>query len=211
MNSNKLVFLALGSFVLFIVLLMGLFLGLNRRDALEDYPVLGDELVPELYPVPEFAFFDSNEDVVALDDLKGKIWVANLFFTSCAGPCPVMMNEVAKLVPNYPQDSNVHFVSISVDPDTDTSAHLANYAKRFKVNTETWHFLTGPIEQVNTLSYDGFKVGSVDDPVIHSTKFILVDTRGIIRGYFDGFGDSAAEGIADLQMAIAALQKESPV
>jgi cytochrome oxidase Cu insertion factor (SCO1/SenC/PrrC family) len=118
--------------------------------------------------------------------LAGKIWVADFFFTSCGGPCPVMTAAMSEVQQAFEADDRVHLVSITVDPDTDTPERLREYGEKYGADFEQWHFLTGPIEHIQELAVEGFKVGSVEDPVIHSTRFILVDQQGQIRGYYIG-------------------------
>jgi len=70
---------------------------------------------------------------------------------------------------------------------------------------EGWHFLTGGREKIKEISVKGFKLGSVDDPVFHSGRMVLVDQKREIRGYFDG---TDKEGIKKLNLAIGKLLKK---
>ena len=130
----------------------------------------------------------TNQEGAAFDSssLSGKVWVADFFFTSCGGPCPVMTASMAQVQQALDMEQDLHMVSISVDPETDTPERLKAYGEKYGADFSRWHFLTGPIEAIQQLAVEGFKVGSVEDPVIHSTRFILVDTRGQIRGYYTG-------------------------
>ena len=195
--------------VAFLLFVGALVLVLMNQPEQQEMLPSADGPIPELYPVPDFALFDSREEVITLDDYADTVWVANFFFTACAGPCPTMIAHMATLQETFPPGSGVKFASYSVDPETDTPERLAAYAERYKANTVQWHFLTGPMEEINMLAYEGFKLGSVDEPVFHSTKFVLVDQKGVIRGYFDGYGEQAEEGMEELKSAIRALQKES--
>lgn len=181
MSTKTLITLGLVSFVLLNASLMGLYLlaGVARTpDTITELPVLST--------LPDFSLTSDKGTEVTKATLAGKVWIADFFFTSCSGPCPVMtrsMAEVAKKLELYPE---VEFVSFSVDPETDTPEVLARYGEKFGANPARWHFLTGTVEAIQQIAVKGFMIGSVDDPVIHSTKFCLVDQKGQIRGYYTG-------------------------
>jgi protein SCO1 len=167
-------------------------------------PASGDAL-PVLYPLPDFALTSDKDAPLARADLLGSVWIADFIFTSCAGPCPMMtrsMADVAERLSLYPE---VKFVSVSVDPETDTPEVLAAYGEKFGADPKRWHFLTGEMASIQELAVNGFKIGSVDDPVIHSTKFCLVDKAGNIRGYFTG---TEPEELDQLVAAVHQLIKE---
>jgi len=81
---------------------------------------------------------------------------------------------------------NVTQVSITVNPEFDSAHVLQKYAEKYKANTSKWHFLTGSRAQITELAVKSFKLGSIEEPVFHSSKFALVDRQGLIRGYYDG-------------------------
>ena len=142
--------------------------------------------LPELYPIAEFQLTDATGAPFGLENLQDTMWVANFMFTSCPSICPTLSANMATLHKQFADTSDIQFVSVTVDPETDTPEVLAEYATRFGADPARWHFLTGPIEDIHTLAAESFKVGSVDNPVFHSDKFILVDDKGYIRGYYTG-------------------------
>ena len=99
----------------------------------------------------------------------------------------------------------MHFASFTVDPDTDTPKVLTEYGKRYHQDPAQWTFLTGPIDKIQDLAKNGFKLGSGDTPLIHSEHFVLVDRKGRIRGYFIG---TQPEEVLKLKAAIERLLKE---
>ena len=93
----------------------------------------------------------------------------------------------------------VSFVSFTVDPGTDTPEVLARYATAAGAG-ENWWFVTGPVKDLHALSVDGFKLAAMenpagaptaDGPFLHSSKFVLVDAEGAIRGYYDSEDEGA--------------------
>lgn len=142
--------------------------------------------LPVFGEVPSFEFVTSEEKSFTLDDLRGKVWVIDFIFTTCPGPCPMMGQQMARVHERFKNDPRVKLVSVSVNPAYDTPEILAQYAKRFSADPESWHFLHGPEEDVLALTVGGFKMGDPDDVIAHSQRFALVDTEGFVRGYYLG-------------------------
>lgn len=161
--------------------------------------------LPVFNSVSKFELTDSQKQVFNSTSLSGKIWVAQFFFTSCAGPCPIMTTNLSAIYRSYLLEKNVEFVSFSVNPETDTSDVLSAYSKRFNADAKRWHFVTGPKEKVLAIASNDFKMGSTQNPIFHSTQFALVDQKGRIRGYYEGTDHS---GTKQLFKDIATLQKE---
>ena len=201
MSASMKILLGLGLFIVANVAGIGFVLFLKTAQA----PTVDDDL-PELYPVPSFSLSDQTGSSFGLDDLSGKLWVAKFFFTSCSGPCPRMTANMADVTTYFVEDEQVHFVSVSVDPATDTPERLAEYAEFYHADPSRWHFLTGALEAISELALEGFKLGSPDSPVHHADRFILVDQAGIIRGYYAG---TEEEGVRRLIAAIEQLRAES--
>jgi len=145
-----------------------------------------EEPLPVLGEVPEFSFLNSHSKEITKQDLDGKVWVADFIFTTCAGPCPIMTENLATLHRSYLLEKDVQLVSVTVNPDYDSPKILQKYAEKYGADTNAWHFLTGTKKAIHDLAYKGFKIGHEQDPIFHSPKMILVDRRSRIRGYYDG-------------------------
>lgn len=144
--------------------------------------------LPELYEVPDFTFTERSGKPFGLADMKGKINIVDFIFTRCPGPCPMMSSKMADLYEIYRGHDQVQFVSFTVDPDFDSLAVLEDYAGKYGVNDQRWVFLRANKPEVGKLYEEGFKLGG-ELPAYHSTKFILVDDKGMIRGYYSTEGD----------------------
>lgn len=166
---------------------------------------------PVLGPVPEFQLTNRDGRTIRLSDLAGKPWVADFIFTRCPASCPIMTSRMALVNRELADDVDFRPVSISVDPEHDTPEVLRRYAESFQA-PEDWLFLTGGRDEIFRLSKDGFKLGIDDnpapapsgkphpEPILHSTRFILVDAQGQIRGYYNAFSDEDLEKLKrDLQ------------
>lgn len=182
-----------------VLFLLAVFIGWGLRTILvKPLPILGI--------VPEFALTDASGTVFESRQLAGKVWVADFIFTSCGGPCPLLSSKMATLQNAFAVHPDFHLVSISVDPKRDTPEVLLEYAKRYQTNPKSWTFLTGKNEEIQNLLVTGLKIGSGEEPIYHSTRFVLVDGVMRIRGYYDG--TEAAE-IQRLKDDISTLFKEA--
>jgi protein SCO1/2 len=156
--------------------------------------------IPVFYTLPDFSLIDQNGNRVTLHDLAGKVWVADFIFTNCGGTCPLMTEKMRKLQDALPPE--VHFVSFTVDPGRDTSKVLAAYAAEHDANRDRWSFLTGDKQALFDICIKGFKLpldtegGTPAEPIAHSTRFVLVDKKGDIRGYYSGTEEDELKRLA---------------
>jgi cytochrome oxidase Cu insertion factor (SCO1/SenC/PrrC family) len=165
------------------VLVLGALALRNRmmQPALESLPSRGQ--------VADFALQSQTGRQITRADLLGKVWIADFIFTHCAGPCPRMTADLARIAGDLTSFPDLMLVSFSVDPERDTPAVLAEYARGYSADAERWYFLTGDKAAIFKLAKESFHLGAADgdatDPVMHSTRFVLVDRTGKIRGYYD--------------------------
>ena len=144
--------------------------------------------------IPEFQLLDQSGHKFERTALDGHVWVADFVYTTCQGPCPRMSSHMRTL--QKATGPQVKLVSFTVDPDNDTPAVLAAYAGRFSADSNRWTFLTGDKETLNTLDRDAFKLGTLGAGMDHSTRFVLVDKKGRIRGYYGIAEGNPVEKIA---------------
>ena len=159
--------------------------------------------LPVLGEVPQFQLTAQTDLPFDSHTLDGHIWVANFIYTTCEGPCPMMSHQMRGIQSSTESTPGVKLVSFTVDPAHDTPPVLAAYAGHFKADPSRWHFLTGEIGQLNQLGLKAFKLNSVDGSLDHSTRFVLVDAKRHIRGYYlsseDGFPKKLLHDIGQLQ------------
>lgn len=149
--------------------------------------------------VPQFQLTSQDGQPFNSKTLAGKIWVADFFYTTCPGPCPRMTSQMHDVQNAVSKFSDVRIVSFTVDPKTDTPPVLATYAKEHGAEPGMWYFLTGPVPTLQKLDRNAFKLGNVDGSLQHSTRFVIVDGKGQIRGYYEtSEPDSIKKVIADV-------------
>lgn len=145
----------------------------------------------EPHYVSEFSLLDQDSNIVTMNKFHNKIYVADFFFTTCKGICPIMTEQMISAYKAYQDNPDVLFLSHSVDPETDTPSRLKRYAHNRGIEGEKWTFVTGDKKQIYDLARYSYLVdASVGDggptDFVHTENFALVDRKGRIRGYYDG-------------------------
>jgi len=193
MNKNSLLIL-----ISVILLGAGATWVIQKANSSHDLPVIKD--------VPSFLFKTQDGESFSENELKGKITVLDFMFTTCAGPCPIMTNNMVHLYQDYTNVEEVQFVSITVDPTVDNEEILKQYANANGVDDNRWQFLTSDIDAIKDLKKNGFMLYADELPRGHAIKFVLIDPKGRIRKYYDGM-DKAS--IAVLRNDLNNLVKET--
>lgn len=159
--------------------------------------------LPILGRVPDFTLTTQDNRTLTLNDIKRTVGIADFFFTSCTGPCPIMSGTLAELQHKIPAGTAIHIYSFSVDPETDNPGVLRDYGRQFGADFTRWTFLTGDKKIISHITRDGFHLAIQDtDPnmILHSTKFVLIDKDAVIRGYYDSDEPKAVDQLlADAQ------------
>ena len=143
--------------------------------------------------------------------LAGKIWIADFIYTSCPGPCPMISTRMSELQKPL-EKTDVHLVSFSVDPEKDTPHVLRGYAEKLHAEPKRWDFLTGRKSAIYNLSHNDFKLAVSDGSdeagmPVHSTRMVLVDRYGAIRGYYEA---TDADAVTKLLADTSHLLREQP-
>lgn len=163
---------------------------------------LEEEMVdPELlrmgygHKVGDFEFVNQNGKTITSDEVKGKVHVAEYFFTTCKSICPVMNKQMQRVHEKFKKKNDFKILSFTVDPDVDTVAQMKWYAESHGASSKQWHFLTGEKEDLYSLARKSYfllkpaeaqNLGDAGGDFIHTNNFVLVDRLSRIRGYYDG-------------------------
>ena len=170
--------------------------------------------------VADFTLTNQDGRTVALADLRGRVWVADIIFTRCAGPCLKMSRQMMDLQQALPGVSTVKLISLTTDPDFDSPSILKKYSERFNANPARWWFLTGTKTQIAALAIDSLKLTAIEkkpeerqspaDLFVHSTIFVIVDKRGQLRGVYEtsGEGTDPRQVRSQLLAGIRRLERE---
>ena len=154
--------------------------------------------LPVLGEVPAFELTDQTGHPFTRARLDGHVWVADFIFTNCEGPCPRMSGYMRALQKATTDLPDLKMVSFTVDPKRDSPPVLSKYGENYSADPGRWFFLTGDPKILDSLDRDSFKLGTLGAQMDHSTRFVLVDAQGQIRGYYGiATGDPVAQLAAD--------------
>ena len=143
--------------------------------------------------VEDFLFLNQDSLLIGNEDFKGKVYVAEFFFTRCPSIC-IEMNKNMKILDElYGEREDFGIASFTIDPENDTPTALKKYSELIDVKSKNWHFLTGDIDEIYALSNKGFNIfSSINEKVAggfeHQGFFALVDQNGYIRSRVNDYG-----------------------
>lgn len=146
----------------------------------------------------DFELTDQTGATITQNDIKGKVIVADFFFTTCKTICPIMTNQMARVQDEFLKDDRLVLLSHSVTPEIDTVGRLQEYADIHDVDPNRWHLLTGPRPHINNLARRSYFACLTDGDgdeydLVHTENFVLVDTLGRIRGFYDGTNEEEVD------------------
>ena len=169
----------------------------EKTSEVAELPILGERYVDDnqdtvYHSIADFTFVNQVGDTIRKEDMAGKIYVADFFFTTCPTICPVMKKEMLRVYEQFKGEPNFRILSHSIDPTHDTQAVLKDYAEKLGVpDAATWNFLTGDQEKIFEIGQTSYMTTTMADDMepggfLHSGAFLLVDQQGRIRGVYDG-------------------------
>ena len=193
--------------ILIPLITLGLLLWLRQLEV----QALRQRTVSSYGSVPSFQLTNQAGQPFGSPQLAGKIWIADFIYTMCPGPCPMISTRMSDLQKPL-EKTDVRLVSFSVDPEKDTPQVLRSYAERLQAEPGRWDFLTGSKSAIYKLSHDSFKLAVSDGSdaqgiPVHSTRMVLVDRHGQIRGYYDA---TEPEAVTKLLADTNHLLREQP-
>lgn len=184
MNKKRILMLA-GFFVL---LFVGFYFALEQI-----IPGFGQPVLPVLSYVPRFSFFDQEGKAITDKDLRGKVYVAEYFFTTCKGICPKLNANMKKVASDYANEPDFRILSYTVDPETDSVGRMKRYADSLGADPQRWYFLTGRKDSLYHLARTGYLLDdpknnaiNIEQQFLHTQFMALVDKGGRVRKIYDG-------------------------
>lgn len=169
----------------------------------------GKEQIDTAYhTIPDFSFVDQDSNQITNETFKGKIYLADFFFTRCPTICPIVSRNMLTIAKHFEGDNRVAFLSHTIDPRYDTPEVLKHYAEKIDA-PDSWYFVNGAKDSVyplaGTLGYFSFAEEDSDAPggFNHSGALTLVDQQRRVRGLYDGtLTDSIPKIITDIELLL---------
>ena len=151
------------------------------------------------HKIQDFKFTNQYRKTIGLENVKGKVFIAEFFFTTCGSICPIMNQKMQEVQTKFLNEENLKILSFTVNPEVDTPEILLEYAKKHNAKKGLWHFLTGEKKQLYKTARRSFFLlkaaevknqGDLGSDFIHTNNFVLIDKNLNIRGYYDGTNDN---------------------
>jgi len=191
---------AIGFFILSVIIISFIYSVLNVEKPLPIYnpdtidATLVDSTIQHVkkyHKIADFSLTNQNGKTITQNNYKGKIYVADFFFTTCQTICPIMTDHMRDIQKEIINDDDIMLLSHSVTPVKDSVAQLKKYAKLKGVNDAKWNLVTGDKKQIYELARKSYlavkSVGNGDQyDMIHTENFMLIDKKRQIRGFYDG-------------------------
>ncbi len=158
--------------------------------------------VKRFHKIADFELINQNNKTVTNKNYDGKIYIADFFFTTCPGICPIMTDNMITLQEEFLDDDQVLLLSHTVTPEIDSVSVLKSYSIEKGVIDSKWNMVTGDKKQIYNLARKSYLVaedieGSHFYDMIHTENFVLVDSRRRIRGFYDGTDEESMNQLVD--------------
>lgn len=187
---------------------------MGNRDAVTKV-VNGKSVVDTVYQtIPDFKFVNQYGDTITQKSLKGDIYVADFFFTTCPSICPIMHRNMLTVYNEFKNVPDFKIISHTIDPKHDSVAVMKKYADKLGISGNQWWLLQGDKEETYDLGQKNYLVAVKQDDgtpggYVHQGWFVLVDKEKRIRGYYDGTDEKqVAKMIADIKILRAEVNTE---
>jgi len=157
-------------------------------------PVMGNREVVDgkhvYHQISDFKFIDQDSNIITNETFKDKIYVVDVFFTSCPTICPKVKKQMLRVYDKYLNDDRVRIISHSIDTRRDSVPRLKDYANKLEIDSKKWHLVTGDKEKIFDMA-DEYFITALEDPSAeggydHSGTIILVDQNRLVRAHANG-------------------------
>lgn len=201
----------LGCSLTFSLIGLAVFIAVVQKSRIQNQPL------PVISQVVDFTLTNQDGKITTLADFTNHVWVADIIFTSCGGPCPRMTQQMRQVQEKLPVGSAAKFVTLTTFPEFDTPEVLKKYGTHYGADFSRWIFLTGTKKEIGLLGANSLKLSSqpvkpeeqkdAADLFIHTTIFVIVDKHAQLRAYFETGGEGVDWTNAVLPKILATVQQ----
>ncbi len=194
--------------VLCVIVLIGMLYGAYTLWKVKRFEVAKSEAIPQNVigpPLKEFELTERSGKPFRSVDMRGHVWVATYFFTTCPGQC-LRLNANIQVLSKMPDLKEVTWLSITCDPDTDTIEALQKYADRWQADPQHWLFCRAELPYIQRVAKGMNVYLSMKG---HQDFAIVIDKQGKIRGMFDGTSESQCKRLKNV--LLECLAEKFPV
>lgn len=188
----------------------------NSREFTPHWFAPDSRALSDFHAIPDFSFTNQEGQLITEENVAGRLYVANFFFSTCPGICPMIRSKVSWVEERFIDDQGVVILSHSIRPSTDTEEVLQAYAETYGVVSGKWHLLTGQRESIYALAKSAYfadeDLGDVRNSTdfLHTENLLLIDHNRHIRGVYNGLSASSVqELISDIELLQAEMRQQS--
>jgi protein SCO1/2 len=141
--------------------------------------------------VPDFTLTDQVREKVAFSQFNGKVVALSFAYVRCPNPayCFRLTNNLGQLQKRFPErlGHDLILLTIIIDPEHDQNDAINKYAKIWNANPQSWHFLTGPLPEVQRVSrMFGMEFWNEEGFLTHSFHTVIIDRQGKMFANLEG-------------------------
>lgn len=169
-----------------------LLLILSCQNPNDNLPILSYKVIDSghksYYTINYEGFTNQSGDEFSTENTKGKIYIANFFFSRCPSICPPMRNELISIAEGFSDENNFMIISHTIDPEHDSVSVLKAYAQATDIPESKWQFLRASEEKTKQqaeLYMTNFNPNEDGSDFYHSSFVALVDKQQHIRGFYN--------------------------
>ncbi|GAB3006873.1 SCO family protein [Niabella terrae] len=167
-------------------------------------PGYSDKKITPISKVAAFNFTNQDGQPFSNQDVDGKVYVAEFFFTTCPGICPMMNANLRQVYEKFRGQPDFRILSYTCDPQTDSASRLRQYADSMGVDTRQWVFLTGRKDSLYNMARLSYTIDDptnnltrIEDDFLHTQHWALVSRKGEVLRIYDGLKEKEIEQLVD--------------
>ncbi|WP_347921828.1 SCO family protein [Pontimicrobium sp. SW4] len=139
-------------------------------------------------------------ETILLEDLKGKTLVMVMIYTTCKAACPRLVADMRNIEKQIPNNKDLRYVLVSIDPVNDTPERLKAFAIENQMDAEHWTFLQGTESTVrefaNVLAVKYKQISPLD--FSHSNIISVFNDKGELMHQQEGLGVDNKETVSTI-------------
>jgi protein SCO1/2 len=154
-------------------------------------PAAAASVLKTQQPVPDFTLTDQARNKIAISQFKGKVVAVSFAYLRCPNPayCFRLTNNLAQLQKRFADvlGGDLVLLTVIIDPEHDQNDAINTYAGMWNAKPQTWHFLTGPLPEVQRVSrMFGMEFWNEEGFLTHSFHTAVIDRQGKLFANLEG-------------------------
>jgi protein SCO1/2 len=206
--SNNMKFKVAATAAIVILPIFAVFFWSKAKWVHKELPIFGDTIMGDngikeffSHTVSDIVLYNQHGKKITLDDFDSSILVVNIFFASCPTICPSMNKQIQSVAEGYINENNIKFLTVTIDPESDSVPVLAEYAKAYKADLYKRTFATGNKREIYDWVFNDLKLATEQrgSNFIHDDKVVIIDKQHRIRAILPTSGENNTQKFKNIQ------------